>query len=123
MQYTVKTLTAYGTCRYENEKIYFKADKCYAEADWRVEVDFSDWEDDCYIFAPACVYDGNKIEQVDRAYPPMYKTSEMHENERPLMMKGIPALNLDGSGKIEVTAGDMATRRRRKKNLQIGMQV
>lgn len=109
MQYTIKTLTACGTCRYENEKLYFKADKCYEDADWRVEISFSDWEDECYIFAPACVYDGNKIEQVDRAYPPMYKTDEMKENERPLMMKGIPALNLDGSGKIEVTAGDMAT--------------
>ncbi|MBQ8342506.1 MAG: hypothetical protein IJY21_00190 [Clostridia bacterium] len=109
MQYTIKTSTEHGTCRYENEKVYFKADKCHEEANWRAEIDFLDWEDDCYIFAPACAYDGNKIEQVDRAYPPMYKTDEMYENERPMMMKGIPALNVDGSGKIEVTAGDMAT--------------
>ena len=34
--------------------------------------------------------------------------TEIGENEKPLMMKGIPALNPDGSGKIEVTAGDMA---------------
>ena len=99
MQYTIKTSTEHGTCRYENEKVYFKADKCHEEANWRAEIDFLDWEDDCYIFAPACAYDGNKIEQVDRAYPPMYKTDEMYENERPMMMKG----------KIEVTAGDMAT--------------
>ena len=109
MQYTIKALTRYGTCRYENEKVYFKADKCYAEADWRLEIDFADWEEDSYIFAPACVYDGNKIEQVERAYPPMYKMDEMYENERPMMMKGVPGLNVDGSGKIEVTAGDMAT--------------
>ena len=109
MEYRISALSRYGTCRYENERVYFRADKCYAEADWRAEIDFSDWEDDCYIFAPACVYDGNKIEQVDRPYPPMYKTSEMYENERPIMMKGIPALHVDGSGKIEVTAGDMAT--------------
>ncbi|MBE5740344.1 MAG: hypothetical protein E7352_00165 [Clostridiales bacterium] len=109
MNYKITPLTAYGTCRYENEKVYFKADKRYEQADWQIEITFLDWEDDCYVFSPACAYDGNKIEQVDRAYPPMYKTSEMYENERPLIMKGIPALNVDGSGKIEVTAGDMAT--------------
>ena len=109
MQYNVKALTEYGFCRYENEKVYFKADKCYAEAYWCAEIEFLDWEEDCYIFAPACVYDGNKIAQVDRKYPPMYKNDEVGENARPLMMKGIPALNVDGSGKIEVTAGDMAT--------------
>ncbi len=109
MQYTVKALTEYGTCRYEEETVYFQADASYAEADWRVELSFPEWEDDCYIFAPACVYDGNKIRQVDRQYPPMYINEETGANAQPLMMRGIPALNEDGSGKIEVTAGDMAT--------------
>lgn len=106
--YTFKTNTRYGRCEYADEKVLFEADRCYEEADWSVEIDFSEWEEDCYVFAPACAYNGNRFEQVDRMYPPMYVASEIKENARPLMMKGIPALNVDGSGKIEVTAGDMS---------------
>ena len=106
--YTIFTGSEYGSCVYENEEVVFQAKACYGEADWKIEVAFDEWEEDCYIFAPACAYDGNRIKQVDRAYPPMYVNSEIGENAEPLMMRGIPALNPDGSGKIEVTAGDMS---------------
>ena len=108
MQYSIQAQSDYGVCRYEQEKVYFQANKCYDEADWRVEITFPEWEDDCYVFAPACAYDGNRIQQVQRDYPPMYYAEEMGKDAKPLMMKGIPALNPDGSGKIEVTAGDMS---------------
>ena len=106
--YKIKTHSLYGQCIYENEQVIFQAKACYNEADWSIELSFDEWEEDCYVFAPACAYDGNRIKQVDRAYPPMYKGEEIGENAVPLMMKGIPALQPDGSGKIEVTAGDMA---------------
>ena len=106
--YQIITASQFGQCTYNEDKVSFFANACYEEADWRVEILFEEWEEDCYVFAPACAYDGNKIKQVDRKYPPMYCNSEIGDNAQPLMMKGIPALNPDGSGKIEVTAGDMA---------------
>ncbi len=109
MNYTIKTYSRFGNCEYKNEEVRFQARVCTDEAAWQLEVLFHDWEEDCYVFAPACAYDGNCIRQEDRIYPPMYLQSEMGENVQPIMMKGIPALNVDGSGKIEVTAEDMAT--------------
>lgn len=109
LNYTIKTHSRFGNCEYKNEEVCFQASVCADEAAWQLEVFFRDWEEDCYVFAPACAYDGNRIRQVDRIYPPMYLQSEIDENAQPIMMKGIPALNVDGSGKIEVTAGDMAT--------------
>jgi hypothetical protein len=109
LNYTIKTYSRFGNCEYKNEEVRFQASVCADEATWQLEVLFPDWEEDCYVFAPACAYDGNRIRQVDRIYPPMYLQSEMDKNAQPIIMKGIPALNVDGSGKIEVTAGDMAT--------------
>ena len=106
--YQVNTGSRFGQCVYENEKVTFQSSACYEEADWWVEIAFNYWEEDCYVFAPACAYDGNRIKQVERIYPPMYNNTEVGKNAQPIMMKGIPALNPDGSGKIEVTAGDMA---------------
>lgn len=108
MNYQIVTSSQFGKCVYENEKVTFQSNACYEEAYWKVEILFKEWEEDCYVFAPACAYDGNRITQVDRKYPPMYINSETGKNAKPLIMKGIPALNPDGSGKIEVTAGDMA---------------
>lgn len=108
MNYQIVTSSQFGKCVYENEKVTFQSNACHEEAYWKVEILFKNWEEDCYIFSPACVYDGNRITQVDRKYPPMYMNSEIGENAKPLMMKGIPALNPDGSGIIEVTAGDMS---------------
>lgn len=109
MLYSIVTSSPFGACKYENEQVVFRADTCAEDVSWRVEIAFADWEEDCYVFSPACAYNGNRFRQVDRIYPPMYLKEEIGENAEPLIMKGIPALNVDGSGKIEVTAGDMAT--------------
>lgn len=108
MEYQVVPKSEFGECVYKDGVVSFQANACYEEADWQVEIIFNEWEKDCYVFAPACAYDGNRITQVDRKYPPMYMNSETGEKAKPLMMKGIPGLNPDGSGKIEVTAGDMS---------------
>lgn len=108
MDYRIITNSSFGECTYKGDKVSFQCNTCCEEAYWGIEIVFEKWEEDAYIFAPACVYDGNRIKQVDRKYPPMYVNCEVGENVQPLMMKGVPALNLDGSGKIEVTAGDMS---------------
>ena len=109
MQYVINATSSHGDCRYENERVMFKAKQCYDEAFWQLEVSLPEWEEDAYVFAPACAYNGNRFQQVQRDYPPMYLAEEMGASAKPIMMQGIPALNVDGSGKIEVTAGDMAT--------------
>lgn len=101
--------SGFGDCFFENETVNFQADNDYAEAFWTVDITFDEWENDCYIFSPACAYNGNRFKKVERQYPPLYYASEMGNNEEPLIRAGIPSLNKDGSGKIEVTSGDMAT--------------
>jgi len=94
-----------GTGTYKNGEITFTAQKTLAEAFFKAEISLSDWEDDAYIFAPACLYDGNKYKKERRPYPPMYHEGETAE---PRILYGIPALNPDGSGAAEFTVGDMA---------------
>ena len=102
-------LQTYGGCVYEDGVLRFVASKKSEDAKWGVKIRFSDWEEDCYIFAPACLYDGNRFQKVDRGwYPPTYKDEETGENAIPLI-NNVPALNVDGSGVVEVTTGDMAT--------------
>ncbi len=63
---------------------------------------------DCYIMMPACCYNGNRYNRRKLSYPPMYKKGETGIDCEALITD-IPALNPDGSGEIQVTAGDMAT--------------
>ncbi|MBQ8657890.1 MAG: hypothetical protein IJ506_02045 [Clostridia bacterium] len=110
LAYKVIASTNYGVCRYNQETVMFQADKDYEEAFWDIEVSFEKWEEDCYIFAPACVYNGNRYKKAVRPLGAlMYYKSDMGKNAENLGAKSIPGLNKDGSGKIEVTAGDMAT--------------
>ena len=69
---------------------------------------FSAWDQDTYILLPACAYNGNRFKSVKRAYPPMY-TQEERGVHAPTTITDVPRLNPDGSGKIEITTGDMAT--------------
>lgn len=66
---------------------------------------FDDWEDDCYIMMPACAYNGNRFKVYKTNYPPIYKEKEPVED---IHISDVPRLNRDGSGKIEVTTGDMS---------------
>ena len=72
--------------------------------------DFPEWEDDTYVFLPACAYNGNRdmFRLCARSYPPA--ASEMGKGADPrLEVSEIPALEADGSGEISVTSGDLAT--------------
>ena len=72
-----------------------------------MSVKLTEWENDAYIFLPACVYDGNKFKKTYCSYPPMYEKCHLGVNAEPVI-SDIPALNPDGSGKIEVTSGDLS---------------
>lgn len=63
---------------------------------------------DNYVFIPACCYAGNQFDVRKYEYPPMF-TKEEAKVDMPVTITDVPRLEKDGSGKIEVTAGDAAT--------------
>ena len=108
MEYKIRCYSEDGRCTFDGEKVEFVAKKTVDGAFFTMDINFPDWEDDCYIMMPACAYNGNKFRRVMRDYPPKYQKEEAGVNCEPLMTC-VPALNPDGSGQIQVTSGDMAT--------------
>lgn len=62
---------------------------------------------DTYIMLPACAYDGNRFEIVQRSYPPMFHEDEFGLDV-PIRMTEVPHLKKTGDSKMEVTTGDLA---------------
>ncbi len=60
-----------------------------------------------YIMIPACAYNGNRFEAVERKYPPMFTEEEFGINP-PVRMTQVPRLSPDGDSFMDVTTGDMA---------------
>ena len=60
-----------------------------------------------YVLLPACAYDGNRFDVLHKVYPPIFGRNEAAVN-MPLTICNVPRLNKDGSGKIDVTTGDLA---------------
>lgn len=108
MNYLIKTNAEYGECSVTEAQISYISGKSLEQAFFEMEITFPEWEEDCYIMMPACAYNGNRLKRVVRNYPPMYLPEESGVDSEALMTD-VPALNPDGSGKIQVTAGDMAT--------------
>ena len=79
----------------ENNGLYF-----------RIQPGFSVADDD-YILLPACCYNGNRFDVLKKEYPPLF-TPEEAAIDMPVTITDVPRLNKDGSGKIEVTTGDLA---------------
>lgn len=82
--------------------------KEYADADFRICFTVEAPIADTYIMLPACIYDGNRFERVERAYPPMFTEEEMGL-EVPVRMTNVPALEASGDSCVDVTTGDLAT--------------
>ena len=72
-----------------------------------VSIPIDDFDGKEYIFFPACVYDGNRFPCLQRAYPPDF-THEEACADIPITITDVPRLNVDGSGEIEVLAGDLS---------------
>lgn len=106
MRYNLTTYSASGTCVLTQNTICFTAHTT-DEQFFQMEFDFPDWEADTFVFMPACAYNGNRFKKVNRPYPPQFLPEECGVNAEPLINR-LPAMNPDGSGKLEVTAGDMA---------------
>lgn len=108
MKYTTVGYSDFGEVRFEDGRIILKAERDGEEAFFGLKFFFDEWEQDAYVFMPACAYNGNRFKRVMRGYPPMYRPDEVGADAEPLI-NDVPALNKDGSGEIEVTTGDMAT--------------
>ena len=60
-----------------------------------------------YLFLPACCYDGNRFDSLKKEYPPMFTPDEVRIDMEPVITDVI-RLNRDGSGRVEVTTGDVS---------------
>lgn len=60
-----------------------------------------------FVLFPACCYDGNRFDVLKKDYPPLF-TDEEARVDMPITISDVPRLNQDGSGVIEVTAGDVS---------------
>ena len=107
MYYKITLHTADGAVGFSDETVIFTSEKDSEDARFSLNVGFPEWEDDAYVFLPACAYDGNRFRRTRMKYPPMYGAEDLGEEPRPLL-SDVPALNPDGSGSIEVTSGDLS---------------
>ena len=99
-----------GTVRDEGERVvYTRTAEGTGPSRFSVTWTFPDWEADTYVFLPACAYNGNR--DVRRRffpkYPP-YCSKEGAGLAPKCEASQLPALEPDGSGEIEVTAGDLS---------------
>ena len=60
-----------------------------------------------YVLFPACAYNGNKFNVLKKDYPPMFSPDEASVDME-VTITDIPRLDKDGSGKIQVTTGDVS---------------
>ena len=60
-----------------------------------------------YVLLPACAYNGNRFPVLKKEYPPMFRVDEVSP-EMENTITDVPRLNVDGSGEIEVTSGDLS---------------
>lgn len=107
MNYNITLHSNNGRAEYHGGTVSFIAESDYNDTRFSLSVAFPEWEKDAYIFMPACVYDGNCFEKMKCKYPPMYREEDCKTDAFPIM-SDVPGLNPDGSGKIEVTSGDLS---------------
>ncbi len=107
MNHTIQCKSSNGSCKLADDKIVFHSNGDYTEAFFNMAISFPEWTDNWYVMMPACAYNGNRQKRIVRKYPPMYLPEEagVHCDH---LMTNVPALEPDGSGSIQVTAGDMA---------------
>lgn len=73
-----------------------------------VEIKVQNCDGSEYVLFPACAYNGNKFDVIKRKYSPRFLPSEARI-DMPVTITDMPRLNKDGTSKIEVTTGDVAT--------------
>lgn len=73
----------------------------------KIVVDIERCDGSEYVLFPACAYNGNKFDVLKRDYPPMFRPEEV-SLDMGITITDVPRLNKDGSGKIQVTTGDVS---------------
>ncbi len=74
----------------------------------RIDITVENCDGNEYVLFPACAYNGNRFKAVKRNYPPMFLPEEAGVDME-VTITDVPRLNKDGSGKIRITTGDVAT--------------
>ena len=96
-----------GTVSFSEDTVTLIAKEACSDTRFSLSANFPEWEKDAYVFLPACAYNGNKMKRRKTTYPPEYTPEECGVNPDPVITD-VPALNPDGSGRIEVTTGDLS---------------
>lgn len=107
MNYTIDLQSSNGVPRYEASQFLLACERDEDNTVCSLTVNLTEWEEDAYVFLPACVYNGNRWKKSYISYPPMYEKEDCGVHPAPVI-SDIPALNPDGSGKIQVTTGDLS---------------
>lgn len=107
MEHNISLYSNNGTVSFSGETVTLAAQKDCSDTRFSVSVAFPEWEEDAYVFLPACAYNGNRFKRRKTNYPPEYTPEECGVDPAPVTTE-VPALNPDGSGKIEVTSGDLS---------------
>ncbi len=107
MEYEILLSSNNGTPLYIDSHILLECQDDNQDTRISLTMKFTEWENDAYIFLPACVYNGNRFKKSFVSYPPMYNEQELGVSPEPVI-SDVPALSPDGSGKIQVTAGDLS---------------
>ena len=107
MYHQIKLHSDDGKVVFSDNAVVLIPERDTDDARFSLTVGFPEWEDDAYLFLPACVYGGNTFKRRRMKYPPMYGESDLGADAPPLL-SDVPALESDGSGRIEVTSGDLS---------------
>ena len=107
MKHEISLFSNNGITSYINSQIHLECERNKENTYFSMSIKLLEWENDAYIFLPACVYNGNKFKKSFTSYPPMYNANELGVCPEPII-SDIPALNPDGSGEIQVTTGDLS---------------
>lgn len=107
MDYNILLQSNNGTVSFLEDTVTLVSKADCADTRFSMTVDFPEWENDAYVFLPACAYNANKFKRRKTNYPPEYTPEECGVNPEPVITD-VPALNPDGSGKMQVTTGDLS---------------
>ena len=107
MKHQISLCSNNGFARYENSHVYLDCLGDLENTYFAMTISLTEWENDAYIFLPACVYDGNRFEKLQTKYPPMYEQENLGVKAKPVISE-LPAMNPKKGGKIQVTTGDLS---------------
>ena len=105
MEYIFSTKSNSGSVSYRDDTLTFISEQTSKNACFSMQISLPWWDNDAYLLIPACAYNGNRFKKSAVKYPPMYEANECGASPEPIITD-VPALGVDGSGKIEVTTGD-----------------